>query len=220
MRFGDKMTRFTVDLDAARSRDVETFTTLLEEKLEQGWNGFTGRLVQRQPPSPEGVPSGYVMQPFEVKLSYLGKSWVTVPLEVGHNEIGDAEHPDYAVSADVIELFSKVGLPVPGPVPLMQLHHQISQKLHGLSTAGSDRVHDLIDLQIIVANGDCEWTLVRQACERLFAYRAAQEWPPVITKGSGWDEAYAVQGQGLRMVASVDEAVEWVNRLVENIASS
>ena len=29
-----------------------------------------------------------------VRLSYLGKPWCTVPLEVGHNEIGDAHDAD------------------------------------------------------------------------------------------------------------------------------
>ena len=44
------------------------------------------------------------MQPYDVKLSYLGKSWVTVPLEVGHNEIGTGWESLYAEAAE--------GLPV------------------------------------------------------------------------------------------------------------
>jgi hypothetical protein len=70
------------------------------------------------------------MQPFEAKLSYNGKSWLTVPLEVGHNEIGDADEPDFKVANDIVVLFEKVGSPAPSPIPCMALHHQIAQKLH------------------------------------------------------------------------------------------
>ena len=38
-----------------------------------------------------GIPFDYVMQPCDVKLKYLGIPWFTVQLEVGHNEIGDAD---------------------------------------------------------------------------------------------------------------------------------
>lgn len=91
IRFGDLATRFTDDLDTARASGIEEYADSLSEALKVGWEGFSGTLVRKEPRTPKGVPAQYVMQPFEVKLSYLGKSWVTVRLEVGHNEIGDAE---------------------------------------------------------------------------------------------------------------------------------
>jgi len=50
----------------------------MAESLAKGWHGFTGRLVAKTPAKPKGVPEQYVMQPFEVKLSYNGRSWLTV----------------------------------------------------------------------------------------------------------------------------------------------
>ena len=47
----------------------------------------------------------------------------------------------------------ELGFPEPGPVPCMRLEHQIAQKLHAASSPGSNRAHDLIDLQIAVSNG-------------------------------------------------------------------
>ena len=82
LRFGDAATRFTTDLDTARVHDVETFVDMLDERLAVGWCGFTGHVVPRSPAHPEGVPEQYVMQPYDVKLSYNGKSWLTVPLEI------------------------------------------------------------------------------------------------------------------------------------------
>ncbi len=97
LRFGEGSARFSRDLDTARASDIDSYAEALESALMAGWNGFTGRLVRGRQASPKGVPANYVMQPFEVKLSYNGKSWMTVPLEVGHNEIGDAEEPDMRV---------------------------------------------------------------------------------------------------------------------------
>ena len=70
LRFGCESTRFTTDLDAARVNDAESFTEALEERLSDGWCGFTGRVVPRSPAHPKDVPEQYIMQPFDVKLSF------------------------------------------------------------------------------------------------------------------------------------------------------
>lgn len=90
IRFGDASTRATTDLDVARSVGGDEFAESFEERLSTGWEGFTGRLIARPKARPKGVPERYVMQPYEVKLSYLGSPWCTVVFEVGHDEIGDA----------------------------------------------------------------------------------------------------------------------------------
>lgn len=94
MRFGDAATRFTTDLDTATPSDPTVYVERLSAALSEGWEGFTGRVVPREPANPKDVPSEYVMRPFDVKLSYNGRPWCTVPLEVGHNEIGDADEAD------------------------------------------------------------------------------------------------------------------------------
>ena len=158
------------------------------------------------------------MQPFEVKLSYEGKSWMTLPLEVGHNEVGDADDPDMVAPTEAAAFMAALGFPEPGPVPCMRLEHQIAQKLHAVSCVGSERAHDLIDLQIIAANAEIDLRATRDVCERLFAYRRKQPWPPVVVEGDGWDELYAAQSRGLGVLPSAAEAVEWANALVSRIA--
>lgn len=178
LRFGDGVTRFSRDLDTARACDIESYVERLEDALASGWNGFTGKLVPGKPAKPKGVPAQYVTQPFEVKLSYNGKSWITVPLEVGHNEIGDADDPDILVPEDVSQMFIALGFPPLDPMPFMKLAHQVTQKLHALTKEGSDRVHDLVDLQIIMREDAPDVADIKPLCIRLFAYRGMQEWPP------------------------------------------
>ena len=220
IRYGNQTTRFTRDLDTARKSDLEEFIVKLEDSLIVGWNGFTGRLITKSSASPEGVPAPYVMQPFEVKLSYNGKPWSTVRLEVGHNEIGDADEADYYISAEIVDLFARVGLPTPAPIALMRVHHQIAQKIHGLTEPGSKRAHDLIDLQIIMQQEDVELGLVRETCERLFAYRKVQIWPPAINKNEDWDSYYSEQQPPESVLQTIDEAIVWGNALIKSIVKA
>ena len=219
MRFGDAETRFTTDLDTATVSNPALYAARLDSNLRVGWEGFSGRVVPRRPTSPEGVPEQYVMQPYDVKLDYLGKPWCTVPLEVGYNEIGDADVADWADLVDADKLFEVMGFPSPGRVPLMPLGHQIAQKLHAVSGPG-DRARDLIDLQLIIDRAEVDLTATGKICERLFSYRRAQSWPPVISKGEGWDSLYASQAEGLSVLSTADDAVAWANDLIGRIESS
>lgn len=216
MRYGNSETRFTTDLDTATAMEPDHYAACLGEKLKVGWEGFTGRVIARSPASPEGVPSEYIMRSYDVKLDYLGKAWCTVSLEVGHNEIDDASEADWAETEDARRLFESMGFPTPAKAPLMTLEHQIAQKLHAVSSVG-DRAKDLVDLQLIVARTNVELSEVRVTCERLFAYRKAQAWPPTIVKQKNWKELYARAASGLPVIEEVDAAVEWANNLVAAI---
>lgn len=220
MRYGDGATRFTRDLDTARVSDMEEYARKLEASLKEGWEGFTGTLVRREPAKPRGVPGEYVMQPYDIKLSYNEKPWCTVPLEIGHDEIGDAEDPDRGIAREIVDAFVALGFPEPKPVPLMRIEHQVAQKLHAASGAGSARAHDLVDLQLIVARESVDYSAVRQVCRRLFAYRRQQAWPPTMLKGDDWDELYLAQSEGLEVLPTVDDAIEWANDLVNRIEES
>lgn len=83
------------------------------------------------------------------------------------------------------------------------------------------RAHDLIDLQVIVSNAGeaIDWHEVRRTCERLFAYRQMQEWPPILTSGPGWPSLYDDQLTS-DALPTVEEAAEWANALIGKIASS
>jgi hypothetical protein len=80
LRYGDNATRFTRDLDTARDEELSVFLEKLDGALKEGWNGFTGRIVPKEPAKPRNIPGEYIMQPFESKRESNGTSWVTVPL--------------------------------------------------------------------------------------------------------------------------------------------
>ena len=219
IRYGATATRFTTDLDTARAEDLDSFINRLGEELAEGWEGFTGRVLPRNPAHPDGVPPAYVMQPFDIKLEYFGRPWCTVALEVGYNEIGDADEAEWYIAPDIIKMFTDLGFPEPSPLPLMPLHYQIAQKLHGLSEEGSERPHDLVDLQLMMKDESLNIQIIDDTCKRLFAYRKLQKWPCTITKNERWGQLYDEARAGLDVVENIDDAIQWANDFVNHIDS-
>lgn len=220
IRYGNQTTRFSMDLDTARAIDLDNYIKQLDSSLKEGWNNFTGNVVKRQPATPKDVPDSYVMQPFDVKLQYNLKPWITVPLEVGHNEIGDADEPEYLISNDAIDIFHKLGFSTPKPIPVMPIAYQIAQKLHAVTEPNSKRAHDLIDLQIIINNDKIDYAKTNDICKRLFKYRDMHPWPSKVIKGEGWDNLYDNQLAGLNVIENIDDAIAWTNNLIDKINNS
>ena len=219
LRYG-RATRFTRDLDAARAQSLARFRSDFEDSLATGWAGFTGRLIEKAAPRPAEVPTAYVMQPFDVKLDYRGRAWCTVAFELGHNEIGDTDEPEYQLADDLADLFTQVGLEAPRPVPVMRADHQVAQKLHAASASGSERARDLVDLQLLDSHERLDMTQVAGTFVRLFDYRRQQAWPPMIVAGSEWDSLYSEAATGLDVLATCDEAISWANDFIQRITAT
>ena len=223
-RYGGGVARYTRDVDTARATGLDEYLDILRARLAEGWNGFSGRLVDVEPPSPPNVPKPYVMIPYDIKLQYFGRAWMTVRIEIGHNEIGDADSHELTLPEDVAAAFVALGFPKPMAIPVMTLPYQVAQKLHAVSGKDSDRAHDLIDLQLIEKNSFLDLAEIKSTCERLFNYRREQSWPPRLVKGESWDLVYDEARATLRNIDSVfvtvDEAVAWANKLIEQIVAS
>lgn len=220
LRFGDLATRVTTDFDISFKESLDSVISTLREGLKKGWNGFDGEVIAQKPMRPKGVREAYVMKPYSIKLRYNKAPWCTVRLEIAFNEIGDADVADFEMSDEIPKVFESLGFPAPDPVPLMPLEYQIAQKLHGATEDGSERAHDLIDLQIVVARGLPDMKRLNMVCRRLFAYRKRQHWPARVVKNEDWENIYNEERGSLSVLPSVDEAVVWANDLIKRIATA
>jgi hypothetical protein len=221
IRVGEAGSRYTPDFDASRSRNVtvDDYVEQLRDRLEHGWSGFTGTVRVLEPRQVEDVPPDYVMQPFEIRLAYQGRHWLTVEFELGHDEVGSTEARDLRIADDILEIFATIGLEEPAPIPLMLVEHQVAQKLHACTyvnpaTNRNDRAHDLVDLQILEQEETIDYAELREIGTRLFATRRAQEWPPTVVEYEDWDTIYAEAAEGLEVLPTVTEAVAWANDLI------
>ena len=192
-RMGEERSRFTPDLDASRSKDIplDEYIAGLGDNLADGWGGFTGTLSIIEPRRPEDVPEDYVMQPFDVRLAYEDRHWLTVTFELGRDEAGSTDAAVYRLADDILEIFSVLGLPEPEPLPLVTAEHQAAQKLHACTyvnpkTNRNDRAHDLVDLQLLAEDEPIDPAELNSVAERLFAGRRQQQWPPTVVSYDGW----------------------------------
>ncbi len=222
-RYGSGFSRNTIDFDAARSGDLDGFIRDFRAALGRGWNGFSGtaRILERG--NPPNVPFEYVMQPIDVKLTYRSNPWCSVRLEVSHSEVGAADEPETPPLQDeVLNLFRDMGFPVPVPLPLMSIEHQLAQKLHAVSEPGerNRRAHDLIDIQIIMTNAKVDLHRLKGICEQLFRFRKRHPWPTAVVKRPDWDGIYLGQKRNLEVLPTCDEAIASVNDLIDRIASA
>lgn len=220
LRFGDTLTRETPDLDTAFRGNLTEFRESFERNGVAGWGPFTARIVEGRKRGPEHVPAAYVMQPFTVKLNYRNKPFGTVTVEVGYDELEATtdEAPELVTSTEAAEVFAALGLPEPGPLRVLPLHHQVAQKIHACSEPGSDRAHDLVDLQIMTP--DLDHRVVAETCRRLFDFRQLHPWPPVITPAGDWAPAYDDAALDLAVLGDVDAAVAWANDYIARLAAS
>ena len=145
---------------------------------------------------------------------------MTVRIEIGHNEIGDADESELDLPGDMTRLLAELGFPAPNPIPVMKLPYQIAQKLHAVTTVGADRPHDLVDLQLMCSQSQIDLAATKAICVRLFDYRRMQPWPPKVTRDEEWETHYAEAGRGLTVLPTVDEAIKWANALIARIDSS
>ncbi len=134
--------------------EIDDYIEQFAERLAAGWHGFTGTISANEQRRPEGVPDDYIMMPFDVRLSYNGRVWLTVLFELGRDEVGSTEAWDLRMADDIVEIFTALGLPQPEPIAVQAVDHQIAQKLHACTCINpnggtNERAHDLVDLQIL-----------------------------------------------------------------------
>jgi len=220
LRAGEANSRFTPDFDTAFGGELETFENDLSDRLEDGWCAFTGTIVRQTSHAPAGMLPQYVMQPFAVKLQYQKKSWLTVDLEMGHDEIGCAANPELRIADDIVALFARLGLQEPGPVPVMAIEHQMAQKLHACTSPGSQRAHDVVDLQLLNAEHP-DLSELRAVAIRLFKFRSGHTWPPAVPEADAtWTTVYTEAADGVTVLQSAIDAVAWANALISDINSA
>lgn len=221
IRFGDASTRGSKDLDVARSMDREQFLAEFRDNLSLGWNGFTGELLESKKISrPLKIPREYITETWKVKLYFNGNPWLSQEVDLGHDEIGDTSDFDLESSEEINKWFELCGLPLPSPIPVIKSHHQIAQKIHALTATPEERIHDLVDLQVILNSMKLDRELVELTCIKLFRFRKAHEWPPTLLYNAESAELYANAVEETGVIDNLLEAVDWFNELIKSLHSN
>lgn len=191
LRRGITDSRTSKDFDTVARRGIDEVHEQLAEAGEAGWEGFTAIFTSPEEIDVPGVP----VKPrrFTAKLSYRGKPFASVPIEVSTVEAGNADQFD-TLTSDALGL---VGVPAAVSVPCMTIPWQIAQKLHAVTAVFeeprvNDRAHDLVDLQLLegLLLGT-DLTLTRSACIAVFQARHQHPWPPRVAALPHWPPIYS-----------------------------
>jgi hypothetical protein len=208
--------RATKDYDTAYREAIESMLERLDVTLRHGHGDFT---ATRSESSVIAETNG---QRLDIKLSYRGRSWGTVQLEVAPAE-GTAGKEIERIPGKSLD---PLGLEGPSDVPCVSIRYQIAQKLHActevpLRNKENDRFRDLIDLLLLeeLVEED-EWPALREACEELFELRTKHGWPPTVIVFDSWPEPYRALAEELGFpITDITEAADAVQTMIDRIAS-
>jgi hypothetical protein len=176
--------RATKDLDVTLREAQGDMLATLDEALRGSYAGF--ELTRREPD--RVGPTGAVR--LGVALSYEGRSWSTVPLELSAAE-GMTGYERVAA----IDL-APFGLNGPDTVPCLPVPVQIAQKLHACTARrddgkDNDRFRDLIDIVLLRdLTTQRELPAVRTACVAVFEARGTHPWPPSLDPPASWEAPF------------------------------
>jgi Nucleotidyl transferase AbiEii toxin, Type IV TA system len=212
LRFQDQA-RATRDLDAIFRGSLGELLADLDAAFATPYSGFSLSYTQ-----PEQIRQTETHR-FDVKLTYESRSWATLRVEVSPPE-GRAHEPEAVAALSV----SQFGLTGPAEVPCLSLRFQIAQKIHACTERFPDRenerVHDLIDLQLLGELVE-DYGLVKEAGIEVFDLRKTHAWPPTLTIEPTWPETYHRFAAELEFpINDIAEAADRVQGLIDKIRDS
>lgn len=156
----------------------------------------------------------------EITVRYEGTAWNTISVDVAGEEIPYVA-PEYIKAIDL----SALRLHGPAVVPCLPLHHQLAQKIHGMTQPPkegrrNERSKDLIDVLLIDAFvGDL--SELRRTCVSVFAARGTHEWPPTLEVHEHWrDEFGRLAAEYGLQVGSLEGGVMKARELIASVEST
>ena len=205
--------RATNDFDVVFRGPMSALLESLDEAFTEPYAGFHFR--RSGEPTFIGETS---TQRQHIKISFHGRGWQTLTVEVARPEGtrgGDPEMVPAAISV------SQFGLESPGRIAVMTVRYQIAQKLHAVTEQPSDRENarywDLIDL-LLLRDLVEDLSTVREACTEVFDNRETHPWPPALLVPSSWGEPYKVEAEKLKFTpADVHEAAAEIRAFIAAI---
>lgn len=204
--------RTTKDIDVVFRGAPREMLDALEEAFAQPYGNFAFR---RKGPVEDIRETG--SRRLFVQVSFAGKDWQTLQIEVARPE---ATEPELVPVAIGIADFKLDG---PERVACLALRYQVAQKLHAVTEQPegwtNHRFWDLIDLQPQRELLGSDLARVREACAEIFTGRDLHSWPPELVVPDDWREPYATAAGELDadLPLDVDSAADQVRDFIAAI---
>ena len=189
IRFG-VAARASRDVDALVNVSLDDAFAEIGERLNAGWEGFTGKLTERTDITRAGITPA--PQRCKIKLAYHDRPFATLAFELSRAEANSFELLEQIPNAVDMD---RVQLGPAGDVVVLSVHYQIAQKLHACTEVPAEgsnqRVHDIYDVLLLAGTVENEGLVqTRAACEDTFTHRAKHAWPPTVPAWGDWEQLW------------------------------
>jgi Nucleotidyl transferase AbiEii toxin, Type IV TA system len=204
--------RASRDYDVAFRERAGDMLKRMDEALVHEFRGFTTSRSEAVDIRDTGAKR------IDLKLSFKGRSWQTVQLELAQSEGAAGQEIDRVPAIPL----DPVGIEGPSDVACVSLRYQIAQKAHACTTEPklgrtNDRSRDLIDLLLLQGLVE-DLGPVRRACSEIFALRGMHSWPPRVKVHDEWRTSYPEEAAELGFKPrDVEDAAARVQAFIENI---
>ena len=176
LRFAQRA-RATKDLDLGIEGSRTTRMQALSDVLRLTFDQFTFRLKART----RDMEQADTIR-VEVAVQYRTRSWQTIEVDLGPATAGQIDLIDPHVQG-----LAELGIPVTSPVRCLGLSDQVAQKLHACTGPGATgRARDVLDILLIDALGELNYSETADAARRVFEERATHAFPPVFIMPGEW----------------------------------
>ena len=214
LRFADRA-RATKDLDLGMEGTRTSRLQFLSEALIVGFDQFTFR-IKTQTRDMEQADTVRVL----VAIQYRTRSWQTIEVDLGPANVDRIDLIEPRVRG-LVEL----GIPVTSPVRCLGLAEQVAQKLHACTgPAAAGRARDVLDILLIDALGQLNYSETAHAARRVFEARATHPFPPAFAVPPEWRpelESLAVElSFPLSTVGEIEARFREVIQLLERASPS
>jgi hypothetical protein len=176
LRFAERA-RATKDLDLGMEGTRASRLQSLSEALSVGFDLFTFR-IKAQTRDMEQADTIRVL----VAIQYNTRSWQTIEVDLGPANVDRVDLIKPRVRG-LVEL----GIPVTSPVRCLGLAEQVAQKLHACTgPAAQGRARDVLDILLIDALGQLNYSETAHAARHIFEARATHAFPPAFVMPPEW----------------------------------
>jgi hypothetical protein len=205
LRFAENA-RATKDLDLGMEGARRDRLRSLADALATGFDEFTFR-IKAQTRDMEQADTVRV----QVAIQYRTRAWQTIEVDLGPANANEVDLIEPRVRG-IVEL----GIPVVAPVWCLNLAEQVAQKLHACTgPAAAGRARDVLDILLIDALGQLNYTATAEAARRVFADRATHVFPPTFVLPPEWGPELEAMARELGF--AITTAAEIERRFLEVI---
>lgn len=220
-RLGTMSARLSRDLDAVVQGDLREYQDVLTRHGRTPHHGWTYTIAKPEEIANAAAATAQTPRRMQVKLSYHGRPYATVQLELAVAEGDSMDGIDLVTVPDLADL----GFGRQVTVPLLGVPYQAAQKLHACTEHHPDRpnprARDLVDLALLHGQIRARLPETFDACRAVFDERRQHPWPPRVRPEHTWGDLYATARESCGVPDQVpehlDDAVDLINTLITDI---